>query len=243
MIHCRRSIQNVVIEIRELCKTYPMGNLEVQALKGINLDITEGSFVSVAGPSGSGKTTLMNIMGLIDTFSAGSLVINGRTITNNAATSQTRQELAQLRRELIGFVFQSFNLLPVLNVFENVELPLIIAKSGGTKAERRDRVHYLLEEVGLVERKTHTPAELSGGQQQRVAIARALVARPRIVIADEPTANLDSDTGEKVLALMKKINQEEKTTFIFSTHNPDIWQMADHVIFLQDGVIKSEQRR
>jgi len=220
-----------------------MGNLEVKALQGVNLDIAEGAFVSIAGPSGSGKTTLMNIMGLIDTFSTGSLVINGRSITNSTATSQTRQELAQLRRELIGFVFQSFNLLPVLNVFENVELPLIIAKSGGTKAERRDRVHCLLEEVGLADRRTHTPAELSGGQQQRVAIARALVTRPRIVIADEPTANLDSATGEKVLALMKKINKEEKTTFIFSTHNPDIWQMADHVIFLQDGVIKSEQRR
>jgi len=215
-----------------------MGNLEVQALKGVNLEITEGDFVSVAGPSGSGKTTLMNIIGLIDSFSRGSLVINNRIIKD-----QNRRELARLRQEFIGFVFQSFNLLPVLSVYENVELPLVMAKKGGSKAERRDRVNYLLEEVGLAERKNHRPAELSGGQQQRVAIARALVTRPRIVIADEPTANLDSDTGEKVLSLMREINREEKTTFIFSTHDPQIWQMADHVVFLHDGNIKSEQRR
>ena len=215
-----------------------MGSLEVQALKGVNLEIEEGEFVSVAGPSGSGKTTLMNIIGLIDNFDRGSLFINGVEIKN-----QSRRELARLRREFIGFIFQSFNLLPVLNVFENVELPLIIAKKGGTKAERRDRVNYLLEGVGLAERKKHLPAELSGGQQQRVAIARALVGKPRIVIADEPTANLDSDTGEMVLSLMKKINREEKTTFIFSTHDSGIWQMADHVVFLHDGNIKSEEKR
>ena len=228
----------MVIEIRDLWKIYPMGNLEVEALKGVNLDIVGGDFVSVAGPSGSGKTTLMNIIGLIDSFSRGSLVIDGQAIEG-----QNRRELARLRRDFIGFVFQSFNLLPVLSVFENVELPLVMAKKGGSKAERRDMVNYLLKEVGLEKRMTHTPAELSGGQQQRVAIARALVSRPRIVIADEPTANLDSETGEKVLSLMKKINREEKTTFIFSTHDPEIWQMADHVIFLQDGNIKSEQRR
>ena len=215
-----------------------MGNIEIQALKGVNLEILEGEFVSVAGPSGSGKTTLMNIIGLIDSFSRGCLVINNLEISN-----QNWRELARLRREFIGFVFQSFNLLPVLNVFENVELPLIITKKGGSKAERRDRVNYLLEEVGLAGRRNHTPAELSGGEQQRVAIARALVTMPRIVIADEPTANLDSDTGEKVLSLMKAINREEKTTFIFSTHDPEIWEMADHVIFLHNGTIKSEERR
>ena len=228
----------MVIEIKDLWKTYPMGKLEVQALKGVSLDIAEGAFVSVAGPSGSGKTTLMNIIGLIDSFTSGSLVVNGQAIKG-----QTRRELARLRREFIGFVFQSFNLLPVLNVFENVELPLIMEKGGASKAERRDRVNYLLEEVGLAGRMSHLPTELSGGQQQRVAIARALVTHPKIVIADEPTANLDSDTGEKVLDLMKKINREEKTTFIFSTHDPEIWQMADHVLFLADGTIKSEQKR
>ena len=228
----------MIIEIKDLWKIYPMGNIRIQALKGVNLEVLEGEFVSVAGPSGSGKTTLMNIIGLIDSLSRGCLVINNLEIKN-----QNRRELARLRRELIGFVFQSFNLLTVLNVFENVELPLIITKRGGSKAERRDRVHYLLEEVGLAERRNHTPAELSGGEQQRVAIARALVTMPKIVIADEPTANLDSGTGEKVLSMMKAINREEKTTFIFSTHDPEIWEMADHVVFLHDGTIKSEKRR
>jgi putative ABC transport system ATP-binding protein len=133
--------------------------------------------------------------------------------------------------------------LPVLNVYENVELPLIISKKGGSKAARRERVDYLLEEVGLSDRKNHVPAELSGGQQQRVAIARALVTSPRIVIADEPTGNLDSENGQKILDLMKTINRDEKTTFIFSTHDPEIWKMADHIIFLHDGNIKSEERR
>ena len=228
----------MIINVKDLWKIYPMGNVEINALKGINLEISEGEFVSIAGPSGSGKTTLMNIIGLIDKYSRGFLEINNLEIN-----SQNRQELARLRREYIGFVFQSFNLLPVLNVFENVELPLVIAKKGGTKAERKDRVNYLLEEVGLTKRSNHIPAELSGGEQQRVAIARALVTMPKIVIADEPTANLDSGTGEKVLNLMQKLNREEKTTFIFSTHNPEIWEMANHVIFLHDGTIKSEKRQ
>ena len=227
----------MIIKITDLWKIYPMGKLEVEALKSINLEITEGDFVSVAGPSGSGKTTLMNIIGLIDNLTKGSLILNNLEINK-----QSQKKLAWLRRELIGFIFQSFNLLPVLNVFENVELPLIISKKGGSKAERRDRVNYLLEEVGLQDRSKHIPAELSGGQQQRAAIARALVTKPRIVIADEPTANLDSATGEKVLRLMKTINSEEKTTFIFSTHDPEIWQMADHVVFLHDGCIREEQR-
>jgi len=227
----------VIIDIKNLWKIYPMGNVEIQALKGVNLEVPEGEFLSVAGPSGSGKTTLMNLIGLIDSPSRGCLIINNLEIG-----SQNRRELARLRRELIGFVFQSFNLLPVLNVFENVELPLVITKKGGSKAERRDRVLYLLEEVGLAERRNHTPAELSGGEQQRAAIARALVTRPKIVIADEPTANLDSGNGEKVLSMMKTINRDEKTTFIFSTHDPEIWEMADHVIFLHDGIIQSEVR-
>ena len=228
----------MLIQTKNIWKIYPMGKLEIQALKGINLEIRESEFVSIAGPSGSGKTTLLNIIGLIDSFDQGSLVINNLEIKN-----QGRQELARIRRELIGFVFQSFNLLPVLNVFENVELPLIISKKGWSRAERRDRVHYLLEETGLADRRKHTPAELSGGQQQRVAIARALVTSPRIVIADEPTGNLDSDTGKKILGLMKEINRIEKTTFIFSTHNPEIWEMADHIVYLYDGCIKSEERK
>ncbi|MDR2942564.1 MAG: ABC transporter ATP-binding protein [Treponema sp.] len=228
----------MIVTLKDIWKIYPMGNIEVHALKGVSLEIAQGEFVAVAGPSGSGKTTLMNIIGLIDSFSRGDLTINDLKIKN-----QSRRELARLRRDLLGFIFQSFNLLPVLNVFENVELPLIISGKGGTKAQRRDRVNYLLEEVGLADRSGHIPTELSGGQQQRAAIARALVTNPRIVIADEPTANLDSGTGEKVLSLMKQINRDEKTTFIFSTHDPEIWKMADHVVFLHDGLIKSEQRQ
>jgi len=227
----------MIVSIKDLWKLYPMGNFEVEALKGINLEIKEGEFISIAGPSGSGKSTLLNIIGLIDGFNRGSLKIAGLDIDK-----QSRRELARLRREMLGYVFQLFNLLPVLNVYENVELPLIISGKGGTKSEKRDRVNYLIEEVGLADRRNHIPTELSGGQQQRVAIARALVTSPRIVLADEPTANLDSKTGEMVLSLMKKINQNEKTTFIFSTHDPGIWKMADHVVFLHDGVVESEQK-
>jgi putative ABC transport system ATP-binding protein len=224
-----------IVSTKDLWKIYPMGSFQVEALKGINLSVFEGECISVAGPSGSGKTTLMNMIGLIDNFDRGNLVINGQEIVD-----QDREELARLRREMLGYVFQSFNLLPVLSVFENVELPLIISKKGGTKSERRDRVDYVLEEVGLADRSKHIPAELSGGQQQRVAIARALVTSPRIILADEPTANLDSETGEKIISLMKEINRSEKTTFIFSTHDPKIWKMGDRIIFLNDGLIKSE---
>jgi putative ABC transport system ATP-binding protein len=228
----------MLVSLKNLKKTYPMGRLTVEALRGINLDINAGDFVSVAGPSGSGKTTMMNIIGLIDTPTAGMVQIDDR-----GTSSLGRGELARLRRDYIGFVFQSFNLFPVLTVYENVELPLTIGVKRGSRNENRERVEYLLEEVGLADRRGHKPAELSGGQQQRVAIARALVTRPRLVIADEPTANLDSANGERILDLMKRINREEGTTFIFSTHDPDIWKLANHVIFLRDGLVETEQRR
>ncbi|MDR3174069.1 MAG: ABC transporter ATP-binding protein [Treponema sp.] len=228
----------MLVSLRNLKKSYPMGRLTVEALRGVDLDISAGDFMSVAGPSGSGKTTMMNIVGLIDTPTGGAVLINDR---ETAALS--RGELARMRGDYIGFVFQSFNLLPVLTVYENVELPLTIAKKKGSRKENRERVEYLLEEVGLADRRAHKPAELSGGQQQRVAIARALVTRPRIVIADEPTANLDSANGERILDLMKRINRDEGTTFIFSTHDPDIWKLANHVVFLRDGLIETEQRR
>jgi putative ABC transport system ATP-binding protein len=228
----------MLVSLRNLKKTYPMGRITVEALKGVSLDIGAGDFVSVAGPSGSGKTTMMNIIGLIDTPSGGHLFVEDRE-----AGTLNRGELARMRRDYIGFVFQSFNLLPVLSVYENIELPLTIGKKKGSRKENRERVEYLLEEVGLVDRRAHKPAELSGGQQQRVAIARALVTKPRIVIADEPTANLDSANGERILDLMRRINREEGTTFIFSTHDPDIWKLANHVIFLRDGLIETEERR
>jgi putative ABC transport system ATP-binding protein len=228
----------VIVEVKNLKKNYQMGKLSVAALKGIDLRLTRGDFIAVAGPSGSGKTTLMNILGLIDTPSEGSVLIEGRDIAGFNRKEQTR-----LRREAIGFIFQAFNLLPVLTVYENVELPLLLGKNRPSKASRRERVEELLESVGLADRRSHLPSELSGGQQQRAAIARALVTRPKIVIADEPTANLDSENGERVLAMMQKENAAHKTTFLFSTHDSTIWEMARHVIFLHDGRIKTETRK
>jgi putative ABC transport system ATP-binding protein len=180
----------------------------------------------------------MNIIGLIDRPTKGSVFINGKD-----TGSLDRKELIRMRQELIGFIFQSFNLLPVLNVFENVELPLVINKKGGTKTRRAERVFSLLEAVGLVDRMRHKPAELSGGEQQRVAIARALVNHPGIIIADEPTANLDSANGNRIVELLKKISSDEGTTVIFSTHDPVIREMADHIIVLRDGMIESEEHR
>ena len=227
-----------IVVLENISKSYAMGELFVDALKGISIELLERDFISVAGPSGSGKTTMMNIIGLIDRPSSGSLYVGG-----NKTENANRRELTRLRREYIGFVFQSFNLLPVLTVFENVELPLLIGEKKISKNERKERVEYFLEEVGLADRKKHKPSELSGGQQQRVAIARAMVTKPRLVIADEPTANLDSANGERILELMKKVNREEGTTFLFSTHDPDIWKMADHILFLRDGILESEQKK
>jgi putative ABC transport system ATP-binding protein len=227
-----------IVTLEKISKSYSMGEISVDALKDVSVALNEGAFISVAGPSGSGKTTMMNIIGLIDHPSSGSLFVGEKKVEY-----ENRRELTRLRREFIGFVFQSFNLLPVLSVFENVELPLLIGGKKLSKNERKDRVEYFLEEVGLADRKNHKPPELSGGQQQRVAIARAMVTRPKLVIADEPTANLDSANGKRILGLMKKVNREEGTTFLFSTHNPDIWKMADHILFLRDGVIESEQKK
>jgi len=236
-----------IVVLEQVTKSYAMGNVTVDALKGISIELAAGDFISAAGPSGSGKTTLMNIIGLIDKPSSGSLYVGGQKTENLG-----RRELTRLRREFIGFVFQSFNLLPVLSVFENVELPLLIGESPAagenagkkySKKERKERVEYFLEEVGLLDRKDHKPSELSGGQQQRAAIARAMVTKPRLVIADEPTANLDSANGGRILELMKKVNREEGTTFLFSTHDPEIWNMADHILFLRDGELESEQKK
>jgi putative ABC transport system ATP-binding protein len=228
----------VIVQLRDIWKTYTVGKLTLDALKGISLEISEGDFVALAGPSGSGKSTAMNVIGLIDTPTRGTVTINGKD-----AGALGREERTMLRQSDIGFVFQSFNLLPVLNVFENVELPLLLGPNPPGKAERRDYIEELLEHVGLADRMKHTPSELSGGQQQRVAIARALVCRPKIVMADEPTANLDSANGERILNLMQRVNRQDGTTFIFSTHDPTIWEMANHIIFLQDGLVRSEKRQ
>jgi putative ABC transport system ATP-binding protein len=229
----------IIVELKDLWKSYLLGSVQVDALKGINLSIASGDFVAIAGPSGSGKTTIMNTIGLIDRPTAGKVFIEGQEVN-----ALKRKELTRMRQEVIGFVFQSFNLLPVLNVFENVELPLLLGKKSRealTKQQRKEWVCHLLDSVGLADRKDHLPSELSGGQQQRVAIARSLVNHPKIVIADEPTANLDSENGERVLQLMKTVNERDGATFIFSTHDSAIWEMANHIIFLHDGAIKTEK--
>ncbi len=220
-----------IIEIKGLTKNYPLDTTTVHALRGVDLAVPEGEFMSIVGPSGSGKTTLLNIMGCIDTATEGSVKIGDREITN-----LSDKEITDIRLHKIGFIFQTFNLIPVLDVLENVEFPLLLMKDQSA-SEVRKRAEKLVEEVGLKEFSAHRPGELSGGQRQRVAIARALVTNPDIVLADEPTANLDSVTGAQILELMRQMNQLEKTTFIFSTHDPNVLQYAKHTVKIKDGRI------
>ncbi len=223
-----------IIEINGLIKDYSLGETTVHALRGIDLSLAEGDLLGIVGPSGSGKTTLLNVIGCIDEATEGAVKIGGTEIT-----TLTDAEITDLRLNKIGFIFQTFNLIPVLDVIENVEFPLLLMKNK-TKGEIRDRAEKLIEKVGLKEQIKHKPAELSGGQRQRVAIARALVANPDIVLADEPTANLDSVTGESMLELMKEMNEIEKTTFIFSTHDPNVLKYAQEIIKIKDGLIEKE---
>lgn len=220
-----------IIEIKGLKKDYPLGKTTVHAVRGVNLDIAEGEFISIIGPSGSGKTTLLNVIGCIDTATEGRVKVAGAEIT-----SMDDKKLTDLRLNKIGFIFQTFNLIPVLDVVENVEFPLLLMKRH-TKAEIRKRACKLIEDVGLKEHAKHRPSELSGGQRQRVAIARALVTNPDIVLADEPTANLDSVTGAQILELMREMNKIEKTTFIFSTHDEQVLKYANRVVKIKDGLI------
>ncbi len=222
-----------VIELVNVKKNYPLGATTVHALRGIDLAIKEGDFISIVGPSGSGKTTLLNIIGCIDHASEGVVKIHDEDVT-----TYTDRKLTDLRLHTIGFIFQTFNLIPVLTTRENVEFPLLLMKKENlSRKEIRSRAEKLIEEVGLTEQINHKPYELSGGQRQRVAIARALVTRPTIVLADEPTANLDSETGEMILKLMKELNRIEKTTFIFSTHDADILKYANGVVKIKDGLM------
>jgi putative ABC transport system ATP-binding protein len=220
-----------IIEIKGLKKNYALGTTTVHALRGIDLTIAKGDFMSIIGPSGSGKTTILNVIGCIDYASEGSVKVSGREITKLKDT-----EITDIRLHHIGFIFQTFNLIPVLNCLENVEFPLLLMKKH-SKNEVRSRAEKLIEEVGLKEYVKHRPAELSGGQRQRVAIARALVTNPDIVLADEPTANLDSVTGAQILDLMKAMNEKEKTTFIFSTHDANVMKYARNVVKIRDGLI------
>jgi putative ABC transport system ATP-binding protein len=216
---------------KDVKKDYHLGKTVVHALKGINIEIDKGEFVCIAGPSGSGKTTLLNLIGCVDTSTSGTVEVSGN-ITNNLS----EKGLTELRLHRIGFIFQTFNLIKVLNVYENVQFPLMLMKHI-SKKEREERIKYFLDEVGLYDRMKHKPSELSGGQRQRVAIARALVTKPDIILADEPTANLDSVTGENIIELMKKINHIDKTTFIFSTHDYEIMKVVNKVYRLKDGLI------
>lgn len=221
---------SAIIEVRGVIKDYPLGKLTVRALHGIDLAVERGEFTTIAGPSGSGKTTLLNLIGCVDVPTQGTVAFDG-VVTS----SLSDKALTQLRLEKLGFIFQSFNLVPVLSVFQNVELPLLLL--GKTTAEeRKRRVEQIIERVGLAKYLKHRPNELSGGQRQRVAIARALVSSPKLVLADEPTANLDSVTGSSILELMKELNKEG-TTFIFSTHDAKVMEMASRIVRVQDGKI------
>jgi putative ABC transport system ATP-binding protein len=223
-----------VVEGIDISKIYYSGKVEFQALRNINIRINPGDFAVLSGPSGSGKTTLLNLFGGLDAPSQGTINIQG--INTN---KYKEKQMTKLRSEKIGFIFQNFNLIPTLTAYENIELPLILKKVG--PGERKSKVRKLLAEVGLADKEKNFPAALSGGQQQRVAIARALIGDPVLVLADEPTANLDSQTGQSIISLLKKLNEERAVTVLFSTHDPHIMQCAKRIIHLKDGAIDGEE--
>ncbi len=225
-----------MVETIDLFKDYKVGEVLFPALRGISLKIEDGEFIAIAGPSGSGKTTLLNIIGCLDIPTKGDVLINGTSIT-----TLSTKEKAEFRKNELGFVFQTFNLIPVLTAYENVEMPLILVNMPAE--EKKERVISILEEVGLSEFINRKSNEMSGGQQQRVAIARALVKKPSMVLADEPTANLDSMNAKEILSLMKELNKKKKTTFIFSTHDPLVMEFAERIIYLRDGKIASDKKK
>ena len=222
-----------IIECENLKKTYHQGTQEITALDGVSLAIEKGEFLALAGPSGSGKTTLLNIIGGLDHSDEGRVALDGTALNGMSASG-----LADLRLRKVGFVFQAFNLIPVLSAFENVEFVMLL--QGVPATERADRARTILDEVGLQGMHRRRPAELSGGQQQRVAVARAIVGNPSIVLADEPTANLDSRTGARLLAIMKEMNLRRNITFIFSTHDRMVMEYASRLVRLKDGKIADE---
>ena len=219
-----------VIQVEHATKLYKIGEVETRALDSVNLSIEKGEFTALTGPSGSGKTTLLQLIGCLDKPNSGAVKINGQDVTQLTANQR-----ADLRREEIGFIFQFFALVPVLNAYENVELPLLL--SGVSAKERRQRVMAMLDAVGLADRAQHRPDQMSGGQQQRVAIARALAPRPLLVLADEPTANLDTANGEQAMTIMQRLNQETGTAFVFATHDPRVMAFARRLVTMRDGKI------
>ena len=225
-----------VVSTRAVTRTFQLGDVAVRALRGVDFDLDRGEFAAVAGPSGSGKTTLFNLIGGLDEPTDGEVFVDGAPLSG-----MNRKTLARLRLDKIGFVFQAYNLIPVLTAYENVEYPLILKKVPA--AERKQRVEALLDAVGLKEMMHRRPAQMSGGQQQRIAIARSLVCEPVVVLADEPTANVDSETGTDLLELMKRLNREKGITFLFSTHDPAVMEAAHRLIRLKDGRIVSDVRQ
>jgi putative ABC transport system ATP-binding protein len=226
--------ENNMIQVNQVEKTYISGETTVRALRGVNLTIEKGEFLSIAGPSGSGKSTLLNIIGCIDAPDKGKVIIENQDVSR-----LSKDQLAMFRRQKLGFIFQTYNLIPVLTAFENVSLALNLL--GLPEKEVQERTKAIIDEVGLTGMADRVPSKLSGGQQQRVAIARALVKDPTMVLADEPTANLDSKTGEDVLKLMEAMNQKHGTIFVFSTHDPMVMEMASRLVKLHDGAIESDQ--
>jgi len=225
-----------MISNEHVTKVYKMGEIDLTVIKDLNLEIEHGEFVAIVGPSGSGKSTVLNLLGCLDKPTQGNVLIDGVDVTKLDTTA-----LANFRGEKIGFIFQSFNLIPVLSVYENIEYPLIMIQNL-PKDERDKRIMQLLEDVDMIDQKDKFPDQLSGGQRQRVAIARALVTKPKIVFADEPTANLDTDTSNQIITLMRNIQREFNTTFIFATHDEKIVTAVDRIITLVDGVITDDKR-
>ncbi|MDC8000610.1 ABC transporter ATP-binding protein [Aequorivita todarodis] len=226
---------SLVIKIRNITRDFPLGNEIVKVLKGIDLDIERGEYVALMGPSGSGKSTLMNLLGCLDTPTSGSYELNGKNVSN-----MTDDELAEIRNKEIGFVFQTFNLLPRTTALENVALPMVYA--GASKSERTERAKQVLTDVGLADRMDHKPNQLSGGQRQRVAVGRALVNRPSIILADEPTGNLDSKTSEEIMNLFNDIHKAGNTVIVV-THEEDIAERAHRIIRLRDGMVESDTKK
>jgi putative ABC transport system ATP-binding protein len=225
-----------IVTVQDVHKDYMLGKTVVPALRGVTLQIERGEFLSIAGPSGSGKTTLLNLIGCVDTATSGTVLVSGQD-----TRALGERALTELRLHTIGFIFQSFNLVQVLSVFQNVEFPLLL-QGKLTRKEREARVSGLLEAVGLADYLKHRPNELSGGQRQRVAVARALVTRPALVLADEPTANLDSATGANIIDLMKEMNHKDGTTFIFSTHDPKVMSHASAIVRIADGQLAGREQ-
>ena len=269
-----------VITLDNVHKTYPLGKQRVEAVKGVSFSIEKGEFAAISGPSGSGKSTILNMVGLIDLPTSGKIIIDGIDVYDGFNLENTEldagrlnnynekknkkikttvptkldKRITTLRRSHLGFIFQTFNLIPVLNVYENIEFPLLLESKNKdlacpvdsfSKKEKEEWIHYLMEKTGLTDWEKHKPSELSGGQRQRVAIARALVTKAPVILADEPTANLDSVNSAQILSLMKDLNRDPEllTTFIFSTHDSRIVQMCDHVVHIFDGNIKNDEHK